>query len=678
MPTLCLNSIVKNESGVILRMLTSVADIIDTYCICDTGSTDNTIQIIQDFFNSRNIQGKIINEPFVNFEHNRNVALQGCFGMSDFVLFLDADMVLNVRNFDKNGLADKHIYSILQGNESFYYPNVRIVKNDNLSRYVGVTHEYVDCPPYQTMTILEKTQLFITDIGDGGSKSDKTERDIRLLSGDLENNANNPRSLFYLANTYFDSNRLDEAIPYYVKRIEVGGWEQEIWYSNYRLGEIYKRKGDSLKAIEYWMEAYDVDPMRLENILKIIIHFRMEGNHKRAYGYIKMIADALIHHKQHSTRNNFLFMENSVYTHLIEYEMIIISYYLGIKNVDTQIASVLQNTTDHNIVRSVFDNMKFYQNKFPVILTKTYNDEMFYNVTISGKKYPIKFRSSTPCIIQNPYGSGYLMNVRYHNYMIVDKDGQTSYIRILPNDYDQEVIPVITMNYLHYLDDNFEITSTHITPVISKAKRLLGVEDVRLFYSEEKKSLLYLGTGSHDVDDVSVVAGNYDNNILSSQICCKQTFKESYCEKNWVYFLHNGNKRIIYNWSPLTVCDLSDNGELTIVKQYGMPPLFNWIRGSTCGYRYKNEIWFVCHGICFEAIRQYYDIFVVLDADTLQVIKTSNFFKYSEDRVQYTLGIIVKDDNIILSYSTGDVTSNVSVYNKAVIDKSMVTYSAML
>ena len=60
MPTLCLNSIVKNESKIITRMLSSVVDIIDTYCICDTGSTDNTIEIITEFFDSRNIKGKII------------------------------------------------------------------------------------------------------------------------------------------------------------------------------------------------------------------------------------------------------------------------------------------------------------------------------------------------------------------------------------------------------------------------------------------------------------------------------------------------------------------------------------------------------------------------------------------------------------------------------------------
>ena len=47
LPTLCLNMIVKNESKIITRLLESVLPIIDTYCICDTGSTDNTIEVIE-------------------------------------------------------------------------------------------------------------------------------------------------------------------------------------------------------------------------------------------------------------------------------------------------------------------------------------------------------------------------------------------------------------------------------------------------------------------------------------------------------------------------------------------------------------------------------------------------------------------------------------------------------
>ena len=59
-PTICLNMIVKNESKIIFRLLETVLPIIDTYCICDTGSTDMTKELIKEFFDVRCIEGKVL------------------------------------------------------------------------------------------------------------------------------------------------------------------------------------------------------------------------------------------------------------------------------------------------------------------------------------------------------------------------------------------------------------------------------------------------------------------------------------------------------------------------------------------------------------------------------------------------------------------------------------------
>ena len=56
-PTICLNMIVKNESKIITRLFDSVLSIIDCYCICDTGSTDNTKEIITNYFNDKKYNG---------------------------------------------------------------------------------------------------------------------------------------------------------------------------------------------------------------------------------------------------------------------------------------------------------------------------------------------------------------------------------------------------------------------------------------------------------------------------------------------------------------------------------------------------------------------------------------------------------------------------------------------
>jgi len=127
-PTICLNMIVKNESLIVQRLLDSVLPIIDTYCICDTGSTDNTMDIIRTYFKDKGITGILLSEPFQNFSYNRNFSLQACKGLSDYILFLDADMVLDIQQFDKSMLNLYDSFHVLQGNDSFHYNNIRIIK----------------------------------------------------------------------------------------------------------------------------------------------------------------------------------------------------------------------------------------------------------------------------------------------------------------------------------------------------------------------------------------------------------------------------------------------------------------------------------------------------------------------------------------------------------------------
>ena len=141
MKTICLNMIVKNESRIIKRVLDSVIDLIDCFCIIDTGSTDDTVQKIMNYFKGIPKWGKLGFITFENFEKTRNEAFQMCKGMSDYVLFLDADMVLK-HSIDKNKL-DKDYYAFFQETDGIRYHNTRLVKNDDNFYYRGVTHEVI-------------------------------------------------------------------------------------------------------------------------------------------------------------------------------------------------------------------------------------------------------------------------------------------------------------------------------------------------------------------------------------------------------------------------------------------------------------------------------------------------------------------------------------------------------
>lgn len=86
--------IVKNESHVIRRCLESVAPFIDSWVISDTGSSDDTREIIQAFFAEKGIDGELLNNVWQDFATNRNYSLVAARQRADYVLVLDADEFL--------------------------------------------------------------------------------------------------------------------------------------------------------------------------------------------------------------------------------------------------------------------------------------------------------------------------------------------------------------------------------------------------------------------------------------------------------------------------------------------------------------------------------------------------------------------------------------------------------
>lgn len=92
-PSICLCMIVKNEAHVIERCLASVRDLIDTWVISDTGSSDGTQQLIRAALDG--IPGELHEEPWVDFGHNRTLNIRHAHAKADYLLLLDADLVIH-------------------------------------------------------------------------------------------------------------------------------------------------------------------------------------------------------------------------------------------------------------------------------------------------------------------------------------------------------------------------------------------------------------------------------------------------------------------------------------------------------------------------------------------------------------------------------------------------------
>lgn len=72
---ICLVMIVKNEESTVERCLRSIIPFVDTYSICDVGSTDRTKEIIQKVMSTVGIEGVIRDHPWENFGHNKTLSL---------------------------------------------------------------------------------------------------------------------------------------------------------------------------------------------------------------------------------------------------------------------------------------------------------------------------------------------------------------------------------------------------------------------------------------------------------------------------------------------------------------------------------------------------------------------------------------------------------------------------
>ena len=651
--TLCLNMIVKNEGKIITRMLESVLPIIDYYCICDTGSTDDTIELIETFFRKHSIPGKIVKEPFKNFEYNRNYSLQACNYLTDYVLLMDADMVLKIGTFDKGMLSTADSFHILQGTDDFYYQNTRIVKNNGLYNYKGVTHEYINTPPNNVNKSILKNQLFIKDYGDGGSKSDKFLRDIKLLTNGIIDDPNNERYHFYLANTYHDSGDYNNAIEIYKKRIKFGGWNQEVWYSYYRIGLSYKQLKNIPEYINALLDAYNYLPDRLEALHELISHYRHLGQNKLS----KLFYDSA---KQILNKNNntddYLFLSNDVYKYKLYYEYTIIAAYNNIKNINDEVIEVLNNTSDSHFYNNLFSNMKFYKDVW--VPAKLIDLNFSVGVCVDGNT--IKFTSSSSSIIKHSVNNEYLMNIRAVNYRIDDKGR-----------YHDCDVHIISINKMVVLSKDFEILKEKLFDLDFCDRRYIGVEDMKIFNDVSTNELTYIGTGYHANNQIGIVTGKYDllKDNLSPVVEITSSFNNNSCEKNWIFVDYLKSTHIIYKWFPLQICKLdNDTNSISVVEtKQNMPRIFSHTRGSTCGFKYNNELWFVLHLVSYEEPRHYYHLLAVFN-ENMDLMRYSAPFKFEGEPIEYSLGLVVEDSRVLITYSVWDRTTKLAVYDKTYVD----------
>jgi glycosyltransferase involved in cell wall biosynthesis len=326
--------IVKNESHVIKRCLDSVKRLLDYVLIIDTGSDDNTPEIIEKWLVDNNLPGEVIIEPWKDFSYNRTFALNKLFEKEtiDYALMIDADEILvfddsfDLIDFKSNLYAD--IYDVTTNMSGLMYTRPTLTSNKVKFKYEGVVHEFLAMPE-SNLSRDKAIGFFNRPIQDSDRNRDQRQKflnDAKLIENELGKDISEwfrSRYTFYLAQCYRDAGEIEKSLENYLIRSKQGFWLEEVFISLYSAGKLMKDlKYDKSNMIQTWMDAYEIAPHRGESLWSIMQYCRINGMNYQGYIIGKQAINI-------SYPLGSLFVEKWIYDYGILDEFSILSYWTG-------------------------------------------------------------------------------------------------------------------------------------------------------------------------------------------------------------------------------------------------------------------------------------------------------------------------------------------------------------
>jgi tetratricopeptide (TPR) repeat protein len=287
---------VKNGGDQFEQMLIDNLSIIDRWTILDTGSTDETIEIINRVLVGKK-EGNLYQEPFLNFRDSRNRLLDLAGTSCKYNLMLDDTYIIQgtLREFLNEVRSDQYSnsFTLFIHSDDTKYGSNRIIKSNSGLRYIHRIHEVITDKNNINVVIPEE-KVYIKDRRIDYMEKRTLERkqlDLKLLYEEVEDNPNDPRAYYYLAQTYNLLEDYENALKYFLKRASFtnSGFIQErvdalfeaARISNFKLNKPWE------ECMELYEKCYKVDESRPESLYFIGIHYYLEGNYSKAFPYFK-------------------------------------------------------------------------------------------------------------------------------------------------------------------------------------------------------------------------------------------------------------------------------------------------------------------------------------------------------------------------------------------------------
>ncbi|MBS0625977.1 MAG: glycosyltransferase [Verrucomicrobia bacterium] len=278
--------IVKNESPVIKRCLDSIKNRIDYWVISDTGSTDGTQALIREIL--QDIPGELHENPWVDFAHNRNIALNLAKNKADYLLFLDADQVLKIPDGANFPPLTKDCYYVqVQSDFRYSAHYILLIKSSLNMAWKGVIHEALTSDA-KSHAIFSEIEVNAYSDGNRSRDPDKFKKDAALLEKALEEDPTNQRDLMFLALSYDAAKQPEKALKVYEKRASLGGWEEEVFYCLLRTAHLQRSLGMAPEIfLASYEKAYAYRPSRAETLYWMADYYISIQEFQKAYDLVK-------------------------------------------------------------------------------------------------------------------------------------------------------------------------------------------------------------------------------------------------------------------------------------------------------------------------------------------------------------------------------------------------------
>ena len=653
-------TMVKNEAAILRRLLESVRVSVQAVIICDTGSTDSTVAVAKEWLGEADKPSAVYTYPFTTFGESRTesfrrcqswVASQGWPADETWCLVLDGDMVLEglLVPSDLNVDQDVAGISLKQVNGGLVYGNLRLLRSSEPWVCRGSTHEAWVCPPGRRTTTLASPM--IQDLNDGGSRADKFERDVRLLREDLVAMPDDARTLFYLGQTYKSMGKSEEAVEVLLKRIAVGGWDEETYMARVYLGDC----SDGDHAVTAWLAAWESRPARSEAALRLITFYRKKPKSQFMASMFleKLFLTQFGEEFASGVRvglpmktEDTLFVDRWGLAVGIWIEMGILGYYTGRREV-TRLRLDEWDLTSGDAVswsdsNSVLENLHWYQ----VLEAPRQKAQMELPVST------LPWADEDEAYVWMPFNpsirleaNGYTVNLRYANYST--ENASTT-------EYRGSTGKIITRNCLVRIVGEEWTRPESVQEVIvvgaeeRKDSRILGIEDCRFIQGPVEFEPKMLGTSvSFTADGVNkmfmIVSEN--NRWSASQMPLPAGVGVDVCQKNWLGFFHLGELLYIYGWNPYRVCDAA--GKTRVGSGSGSASAYSLAgyRGSAAPVVWRSTAYpderYLCavHKVSVGSNgRRYHQRFVTLGSD-LRPSRISCFLRMTTKKVEYWSGL---------------------------------------